>query len=61
MVQDIISRFQVVTLNLDHSEWKVLILRIPDSYDAKIAKFCYLCTLWHVIQLKKHIFQPQGC
>ncbi len=32
-------------------------LRIPDSYDAKIAKICYLGTLWPVIQLKDHIFE----
>ncbi len=34
-----------------------IILRIPDSYDAKIAKICYLRTLWLVIQLKDHIFE----
>ena len=33
------------------------LLRIPDSYDAKIAKICYLGTLWPVIQLKDHIFE----
>ncbi len=37
----------------------VLKLRIPDSYDAKIAKFCYLWTFWPVIQLKK-IFTGQN-
>ena len=30
---------------------------MPDSYDVKMAKFCYLCTFWPVIQLKKHIFE----
>ena len=33
------------------------VLRIPDSYDAKIAKICYLWTLLPVIQLKDHIFE----
>ncbi len=32
-------------------------IRIPDSYDAKIAKFCYLWTSWPVIQLKKPYFR----
>ena len=32
-------------------------LRMPDSYDAKIAKICYLWTLCPEIQLKDHIFE----
>ena len=31
------------------------VLRISDSYDAKIAKFCNLWTFWPVIQLRTHI------
>ncbi len=34
-------------------------LRIPDSYDAKIAKICYLWTLLPAIRLKDHIFETQ--
>ncbi len=30
------------------------VLRIPDTYDAKI---CYFWTFWHVIQLKSHLFK----
>ncbi len=32
-------------------------LRIPDSYDAKIAKICNLWTLWLVIQLINHLLK----
>ncbi len=34
-----------------------LCLRIPDSYDAKIAKICYLWTTLPVIRLKDNIFE----
>ncbi len=36
-----------------------LSLRIPDSYDAKIAKICHLWTLLPVIQLNDHIYRPE--
>ncbi len=32
-------------------------LRIPDSYDAKIAKICNLWTLWPVFQLINNLFK----
>ncbi len=31
------------------------ILRIPDSYDAKIAKICNLWTYWAIFQLINHL------
>ncbi len=32
-------------------------LRIPDSYDAKIAKICNFWTSWSIFQLIKHLFK----
>ncbi len=32
-------------------------IRIPDSYDAKIAKICNLWTFWPVIQPINHLFK----
>ncbi len=32
-------------------------LRIPDSYDAKIAKICNVWTFWPVFQLISHLFK----
>ncbi len=35
-------------------------LRLPDSYDAKIAKIWNLWTFWSVIQSRNHLFKiPQ--
>ncbi len=39
---------------------KLLNLRIPDSYNAKIAKICNLWTLWPVIQLMNRPKCQQG-
>ncbi len=33
------------------------ILRIPDSYDAKIVRICNFWTFWPVIQLINHLFK----
>ncbi len=35
------------------------VLRIPDSYDAKIAKICNFWTFWPVIQLINDLFKIQ--
>ncbi len=43
--------------SLIRKDKKKLKLRIPDSYDAKIAEICYLWTFCPVIQLKSHIFE----
>ena len=53
VVQIELNQFAAGPAQLNHG-----LLRIPDNYDAKIAKFCYLWTFWPVIQLKKHIFCP---
>ncbi len=37
--------------------WSIGLLRIPDSYDAKIAKICNFWTFWPVIQLINHLFK----
>ena len=34
-----------------------VVLRIPDSYDAKIAEICNLLTFWPVIQLINDIYK----
>ena len=36
-------------------------LRIPDSYDAKIAEICNIWTLGPVIQLMNHLFKIRQC
>ncbi len=40
--------------NTDHSPHG---LRIPDSYDAKIAEICNLWTFWPAIQLTNRLFR----
>ncbi len=37
----------------------ILTLKIPDNYDAKIAKICNPWTFWHVIQPMNNLFKIQ--
>ena len=38
----------------------LIVLRIPDSYDAKIAKICNFWTSWPIFQLLNHLFWIDG-
>ena len=47
----LLSGYVRLMANGDYLELMGITLRIPDSYDAKIAKICNLWTFWSVIPI----------
>ena len=62
-LQSVIGNFTLsgpcVPVTLNHASFGLffMVLRIPDSYDAKIAIICNFWTFWPVIQLINHLFK----
>ncbi len=52
---------QTLAKQLQDDRWLLALLRIPDSYDAKIVKICNLWTFWPVIQLISSLFKKGFC
>ena len=54
------ERYMVHYSPVSSIQWTKRFLRIPDSYDAKIAKICNFWTFWPVIKLINHLFKIYG-